>query len=60
MFTVLLQRADGRERMIDGDEIEYDRSAQTLTINGEAHLLYKGDNVFVMNGEGQTVRRYRG
>lgn len=60
MFTVLFQYAGGRERMVDGDEISYDRDEGALTLNGETFLLHKGDNVFVMNGDGQTVRRYRG
>ena len=61
MFSILVQYADGREIMVYAEEIAYDRNDGVLTLDGEAQYpLRKGDGAFVMNGDGQTVRRYRG
>ena len=61
MLTVLLQYADGTESLVPSTgEIEYRRTDEggILTIGDMEYEIRRGDNVFVMNDSGQTVRRY--
>lgn len=61
MFTVLLQRKGGRERLmyVEGD-IEWEPTADggVLVADGQEYPVASGDRVFVMNSDGQTVQRY--
>jgi hypothetical protein len=61
MFTVLVQRKDGRERLlyIDSDiEWEPKSDGGLLIAGGTEYHIASGDRVFVMNSDGQTVQRY--
>ena len=61
VFTVLIQYKDGTEKLVASSaEIDYERTdvGGLLAIGDEEYELVKGDNVFVMNASGQTVRRY--
>lgn len=60
MFTVLIQYGDGVETMVSGENIEFTRKDDggLLEVSDVEYELVKGDNVFVMNESGQTVRRY--
>ena len=61
MFTVLMQFGDGAEKLVPATgEIDYERTEKggVLSIGEIEYDLVKGDNVFVMNDAGQTVRRY--
>jgi hypothetical protein len=59
MFTVLIKYHDGHERLLatDGD-IQFEDGV--LVIDGEDISLESGDAAFVMNRDGNTVRRFRG
>lgn len=60
MFTVLIQYGDGVETMVSGENIDFARKGDggLLEVGEVEYELVKGDNVFVMNESGQTVRRY--
>ena len=61
MFTILVQRKSGRERLVyvDGDvEWEPTEDGGVLIADGSEYTLANGDRAFVMNSEGQTVQRY--
>ena len=62
-FSVLVQYSGGSESLF------YTKSVRSSPNNDGGFVLllddkttidiYRGDNVFVMNAEGQTVRRYK-
>lgn len=62
-FSVLVQYSDGSENLFYTKSIHSEPSAKggrVLTLDDETSIdIYRGDNVFVMNAEGQTVRRYK-
>lgn len=61
MFTIRIQYHDGTEKLVASvAEIDYERRGEggVLSVGDDDYPLERGDNVFVMNGNGQTVCRY--
>ena len=62
MFSVLIQYSDGTEDLVPTKaRVEYERTPDgaLLVIEDDEYPLKRGDNVFVMNITGQTVRRWK-
>jgi len=62
-FTVLVQYRNGVENLFYAKSVQSEADGpdgRILTLDdGTTISVYRGDNVFVMNAEGQTVRRYK-
>jgi hypothetical protein len=61
MFTVLIKKKSGRERLVYVDsDIEWEPTdfGGILLADGVGHPVEDGDRAFIMNADGQTVQRY--